>query len=92
MTHYEIKQKIQDYRNKGMIKTVVHRTCSKPDIDGLRDIIKNNPSVCVLNIIANPARAILETLNEEHFESCDDPEFSKIARSVLCEGLGVKCQ
>jgi hypothetical protein len=89
MTRNEMVEKIKDYRTKGMMKTVVHRTCRTPDLEGARTIIQTNPSICSLNIVQNPARELFETLNEEHFESCDDSEFSKIARAALCEGFGI---
>ncbi len=89
MTIDELNNRIKEYRNKGMIKIEYFRECSKPDIDGVRKIISENPKICIFSVNPNPARNLLETLNFEEFGSVDDEEFSKEARSMLCQGLGI---
>ena len=90
MTEQELNDRIKEYRSKGMVKREYFRECSKPDIDGLRKIISENPKICIFSVNPNPARNLLETLNFEEFESVNDEEFSKEARKMLCEGLGIK--
>jgi len=83
MTDKELQLKANELEANGKMHEVFKRLCDKPDLDGLRIIIRGNPEISCFFL--RPAPGLSQDYKEEIFCTTDDEEFNKEGRQRLLE-------
>lgn len=85
-----IRARVSKEVAEGRVKKIFTRKCTKPDIEGVRKILKEHPEISVFQIApVNPFNfSCVE--NEEIFYELNDKELAKEARLTLLTQFDVK--
>ena len=78
MIDKEIERRCSEEIKKGNATLVTSRTCDRPDIDGVRKILKEHPNISIINLSRSFDCLVVEAFYEIH-----DKELAGFARKRL---------